>query len=386
MDALGDTWEIVWAAGSLNTQLAPCDVDSFNSFYHEYPYFFRECVTVAFVKELKPVEAFSEALQGLGTKTGTVRREYVRLSWRKVVLQVVHDGQDLAVYRQLSRQGAGRFSCLARAMTIIGIIEPVDLLPCIDAGKEVFILGITGIRYRFCQEPDVFNAFYAGFEPADEAWAKSMKKHEGNGFNDFCRVTREVMDIAAQHSAAFALKAHGYCFDFAVRKFVIAESFHRYRGMTLATSQGSADPVEWEAVSIIEIRSVTADSGEHLCIFEPDAVAAAASAAVFGRTDWAVMLSCFACLWHEVKVKYVDAGKMELDVLLAKIRSTDTVDFVVDWKKKHGFSPHPHTLVCELMGDMDGESPPKKSKKSTPRSSSSNVAGSPALMIGSAFP
>ena len=98
------------------------------------------------------------------------------------------------------------------------------------------------------------------------------------------------------------------------------------------------------------------------------------------------MLSCFACLWHEVKVKYVDAGKMELDVLLAKIRSTDTADFVVDWKKKHGFSPHPHTLVCELMGDMDGESPPKKSKKSTPRSSSSNVAGSPALMIGSAFP
>jgi len=138
MDALGDTWKIVRAAGSLNTQLVPCDVDSFNSFYHEYPYFFRECVTVALVKELKPVEAFSEALQGLGTKTGTVRREYVRLSWRKVVLQVVHDGQDLAVYRQLSRQGAGRFSCLARAMTIIGIIEPVDLLPCIDAGKEVF--------------------------------------------------------------------------------------------------------------------------------------------------------------------------------------------------------------------------------------------------------
>ena len=94
-----------------------------------------------------------------------------------------------------------------------------------------------------------------------------MKKHEGTGFNDFCRVTREVMDIVAQHSAAFALKAHGYCFDFAVRKFVIAESFHRYRGMTLATSQGSADPVEWEAVSIIEIRSVTADSGEHLCIY-----------------------------------------------------------------------------------------------------------------------
>ena len=148
---------------------------------------------------------------------------------------------------------------------------------------------------------------------------------------------------------------------------IIAESFHRYRGnaFTLSSVWRVPDPVEWDAVSIIEIRSVTADSGEHLSIFEPDVVAAAASATVFGRTDWAVMLSCFACLWHEVKEKFVDAGKIELDVLLEKLRSSDTADFLVDWKNKHGFSPHPHTFVSELMGDMDGEGPPKKSKRNT---------------------
>ena len=148
---------------------------------------------------------------------------------------------------------------------------------------------------------------------------------------------------------------------------IIAESFHRYRGnaFTLGTQWSVADPVDWDAVSIIEIRSVTADSGEHLSLFEPDVVAAAASASVFGRTDWAVMLSCMACLWHEVKEKFVDTGKITLDVLLQKLRSSDTADFLINWKKKHGFSPHPHTFVSALMGDMDGEGSPNKRKRST---------------------
>ena len=129
MDTLSATWQIVRAAGSLNSQLVPCDVDSFNSFYTLFPHCFRECVVVAFVKEPKPLEAFKEALSGVGEKTGADRREYVRLSWRKVVLQVVHEGQDLDVCRQLSRQGAGRLSCLARTMSIIGIIERVPVPP-----------------------------------------------------------------------------------------------------------------------------------------------------------------------------------------------------------------------------------------------------------------
>ena len=83
---VGETWQIVRAAGSLNSQLVPCDVDSFNSFYQLYPTWFLECVSVAFLKEPEPVKQTIDAVSGIGARTGVDRREYVRLAWRKVVM------------------------------------------------------------------------------------------------------------------------------------------------------------------------------------------------------------------------------------------------------------------------------------------------------------
>ena len=363
MADVGVTWQIVRAAGSLNSQLVPCDVDSFNSFYQLHPTWFLECVSVAFLKEPEAVKKFIDAVSGLGERTGVDRREYVRLAWRKVVIQTVRGGQDLLALQQVSRQGVGRFSCLARSATHLGIIEPVKLPPSLDAGEEVFQLGMTGLTYRFCSA-EGFNKVYADYQPACDKWAEFLEKQADTGFNDYCGATKAVMDIAAKSSAAFGLKNHGYCFDFAVRKFIIAESSRRYLGMPLATSQGSVDPVpvEWGAVSIVHIRGVTADSGKHLQIFEPDVIADQASECMFGRTDWAVMLSCFACLWHEVKEKFVDTGKIGLDVLLEKLRSKDAADVVADWKKKYGLSPHPHSVAVALMGEGGGVQLPKRKR------------------------
>ena len=128
----------------------------------------------------------------------------MRLAWRTVVIQTVREGQDLLALKQLSRQGVGRFSCLARSATHLGIIEPVDLPPSLVAGEEVFQLGMTGRTYRFCKSDDAFNKYYAEFEAADKAWIKSMEELENTGFNDFCRSTKEVIGLAAKvpwHSA-----------------------------------------------------------------------------------------------------------------------------------------------------------------------------------------
>ena len=131
----------------------------------------------------------------------------------------------------------------------------------------------------------------------------------------------------------------------------------------IAASQGIADAVDWDVLSIVEIRGLTAYSGERLSLFDADVTAAAASACMFGRTDWAVMLSCCACLWHEVKLKLIDQGKITLDGLLEKLRGNDAAELVAKYKDKHGFSPHPFVLASQFVQETDGQSPPKRGKK-----------------------
>ena len=70
MGALSETWQIVLAAGELNNQLVPCDVDRFLEFYLEHAHFFRELVATAFMKEPASVRVFKEALRGIYGKTG----------------------------------------------------------------------------------------------------------------------------------------------------------------------------------------------------------------------------------------------------------------------------------------------------------------------------
>ena len=76
----------------------------------------------------------------------------------------------------------------------------------------------------------------------------------------FCKGVRSELDAAADAHQAFGMKAHGYCFDFAYRKIVIAEASRR------------KDVVDWKT-SMGEIQKISADSGEllgecrHACRF-----------------------------------------------------------------------------------------------------------------------
>ena len=119
----------------------------------------------------------------------------------------------------------------------------------------------------------------------------------------FCKEVRVLLQKAARCIDNFGLKAEGYCFDFAYRKFIIAEA---------ARSKGA---VNWET-GIHEIRRTSADSGEHLRAIDDDTVSVAFSYAVFGRADWAIMLSCFTCLWSEVEKKFVNGGVLAMSDLL----------------------------------------------------------------------
>ena len=184
--------------------------------------------------------------------------------------------------------------------------------------------------YQYCDNPQIFTTFYNDFETANTKWA-TLGPLETLDFNMFCRHVKETMSVAGNASLAFGLRAEKYCYDFAVRKFIIAESAYR--------------PVSWETVSIVDIHTVSADSGKHLELLQPDVSAAAASKCMFDRTDWAVMLSCFACLWQEVVEKFINTSMVDLNRLTEYLGSPAAAESVAAYIRKWGYPPHPYTVV-----------------------------------------
>ena len=108
-----------------------------------------------------------------------------------------------------------------------------------------------------------------------------------------------------------------------------------------------------------EIQTISADSGDHLQEVENNVVSVALSYAVFGRVDWAIMLSCFVCLWMEVLDRFVDGGAWKLNDLLDVLRSGTLASIVAAYTTEHGFAPHPYVLF-EIFLRPDKGPPSKK--------------------------
>ena len=94
-----------------------------------------------------------------------------------------------------------------------------------------------------------------------------------------------------------------------------------------------------------EIQKISADSSDLLSEVDMHAVSVALSHAVFGRTDWAIMLSCFACLWSEVVTKRVYTKQWSLRDLLELLRSGRLSSIVAEYNRTQGYAPHPFKFM-----------------------------------------
>ena len=161
--------------------------------------------------------------------------------------------------------------------------------------------------------------------------AEPLAKIDGQerlDMSSFCRDLR----IAADAHPAFGLTAQGYCFDFAYRKVVIAEACRTKCQVDWATSMG-------------ELQKISADSGDLLGEVDTKVDAVALSHAVLDRTDWAIMLPCFAGMWSEVVTKRVDTKDWSLTGLLDLLRSGRLCSIVAEYKRAFGHAPHPSAFM-----------------------------------------
>ena len=62
--------------------------------------------------------------------------------------------------------------------------------------------------------------------------------------------------------------------------------------------------VDWSLVVVTELADMMPDKNDYLRHFPEGMRAADLSSMIFGRCDWALLVSLYACLWGDVKAKF----------------------------------------------------------------------------------
>ena len=344
---LSPTWHTVQAAKSLNQLLVPCDVSSFNQFYARH----RQCLpsisVVAFAKEPAAVESVEN--YAFRACMDLQNENEFRACWSEVIRGIgAGEKQRIVELRQLTRSGTGRCSGLGPTMSGIGILQPSP-----DAGVGDVRLGIKNRTYIFLNEDKVFHEFWETW--SHPSWATALA---AESFVEFCGSVRTILQHIGTLSSVFGLASEKYCFHFLFRKILIGEARFRQHSTSFAA-------VDWHALTVGDIKFMSADSNDHLAEFDSTTSAAAVSHFIFGRSDWPLLLSCFACLWNESYAKDGDQSKLA--------GSESLYLFATTWWQQHGIAPHPSVLLADYRKSLLPNTSRKGKKRAGAEISTSDV-------------
>ena len=272
-----------------------------------------------------------------------------RECWLKVIRNIGDgEGQRFVELRQLTRNGAGRVSGLGPTLASVGILQPSPAAG--NAGADVR-LGITRRGYNIVTDDVSFHKFWKVFE--HESWATACDEQS---FATFCQSVRTMLEQVAKQTRAFQLAAEGYCFHFLFRKLLIGEARFRKRSTSFAA-------VDWHALTVGDLKFMSADQNDHLDAFESHTSAGDLSYFFFGRTDWPLLLSCFACLWHE---------SCEFEGDQSVLVGSETLhSFATSWWQRNGIAPHPSVLLADYRASLV----PKAARSSKKRAAAAISTG-----------
>ena len=214
-----------------------------------------------------------------------------------------------------SRSSAGKFARMSRPATSIGAAPELqgrrqrlrrkqpqnsEALPNRRATGETVFLGLTKRKYVLTAgDVTTVSPFLRACEGAAEDWKKCLAEVDFLRFID--HVSALVMKVAQNSGPTVERWLRiGYVAKSIVRKIAIAALFVGDAGLK----------VEWEEVTVVDLCRMFPDQGKHLEIFPPSWSAAELSRFVFGRPDLAILASCYACLWHDVREKFSEEKVM----------------------------------------------------------------------------
>jgi hypothetical protein len=203
----------------------------------------------------------------------------------------------------------------------------------------VVVLGLTNLNYVVTNDMEMFQQLHAACEAEAQHWKEALES-DVLGMTSMLRAIFKRIGV----KGSFNFQNDGYQVDHIIRKIV------------LATVTGRELCIDWSLVTRQQLRSMVADENEYLTTFPLQATAADISLEVFHRADWGMLVSCYACLWHEVVMKPI----RPIHEIMTAVASDQFARFLTTFVQSSRGVPTPFVAVREFFAQNEKVSPSAK--------------------------
>ena len=118
------------------------------------------------------------------------------------------------------------------------------------------------------------------------------------------------------------------------------------RKVVLALLATSRVAVDWATITRAQLEDLCCDQSNFLSAFDASMSAADVSNLVFGRKDWPMFVSLWACLMKDVF--RVTSSTSDEALVLQTLRSPDYGSVSAELRDRHGHAVHPALVMQEL--------------------------------------
>ena len=279
----------------------PCDLVDFITHFPRIRSDFLWMTATALFKEPTATDAMM-AETGLGTAE----------SFTAAIMRVI-DAVDQAPHgselRSLNRQGVARTTGTGSTLRQWGFLTPADpedsatapgrdtadaerlrtLAAAQGPTQRVYRVGLTQKKYLLAPEAEreaAARRLIAAKSAVETQWSELVQG--GVDALSFMRQFRSIVRAAAEIAPMmFPRQDNGYVATFVGRKALLA-----------MLAQGDIT-VDWSKLHREDLEELCCDQNGFLAEFDSSWSAADISNFIFGRPDWGMLVSLFACLWHD---------------------------------------------------------------------------------------
>jgi serine/threonine protein kinase len=341
------------AARAVLDELMPCDMVTFADVFPLFHENLALCVCAGMLKEPTAVRRWAVSLGAVAASQShdnEVSAATLFASLSDVVMHV--DGAPHKMeLDQLSRQGVARFLGVSVWCRELGVVTTEEVGENTSSKKRkkaladpqgpavVVNLGLMQKPFRMSSEcPVEVTDFSDSCMRLQGEFSKLWQDATTVGVDELQVGIRSILETI---DSECKLQWTGYVHDSLVRKFVFAAVVHRNTMMTVASSVSSSG----DDMPMHVLRRLVADQAGYMRAFPDDFTAGLASDMICGRRDRSLLISMYACLFHEAEKLWCNRH----DEILQVLASSECAEAVYTFQRKHGFPPCPTVLLKALL-------------------------------------
>ena len=308
-------WELLAtrATRSFAHILMPCDVLAFLAWFPASKDDFAKVIMLVLLKEPAALQAWmgpgSLAASQEPFPGGAEGAQRLHLSLIHVAT-AVHEKKPTTELKQLCKQGVGRFMGSTKTIQAFHAadkpkkqkLQQVSAesqkrrklagTPTEEEERKVVLLGLGDKEYHVREAHDVYPStekFLRACQGQASQWRDCLEQLDRRGDSEQNNPRHADRRAARKWWGRGKMLSVGYVRKSIVRKVILGP-----------VAFGELSSIDWSALSRTQLQELCPDQAGYVETLPETWTAQDISRFVFDRDDWAMFVSCFACLWHDV--------------------------------------------------------------------------------------